>query len=1002
VTSAAAGSSKPGYEDRLQRFQKLMPRRVRRLLLVASRYDAFLLAEDGQLDDLALHELFDPSLRDRSWLTRIADGHDALAALQRRPRYFDLVVATMHIRNMDVLEFARRVKAIRPRLPVVVLAFDARELAVIRAREDLGAIERLYVWQGDFRILLAIVKSLEDRWNVAADTERVGVSSIILIEDSVRYYSSFLPVIYSELLKQSQRVIAAGMNLTNKVMRMRARPKILHCTSYEEALHSFEHYRRTLLGIISDVDFPRGNRPHAASGLDFARMVRAAEPELPIVLQTRDAAYAEKARAAGILILLKDSPFLLEELSRFLRESLGFGDFVFRLPDSTEVGRARDLRELEARLQTIPEASLLYHAEHNHYSTWLRARTEFSLAEALRPRRVSDFSSPGAVRRYLVGAVQEFRRERQSGIVATFDSESFQKQTSLAKVGGGSLGGKARGLAFVRQLLYENRLRSHFDDVRVFVPSALVLASDVFEQFLTDNNLRDFAIREQDDATIERRFLEARFPESVFDSLLRYLELVDYPLAVRSSSLLEDSQHTSFTGIYKTYMVPNSHPEQRIRVKELVNAIKRVYASVFSRRAKDYVQPTPYRLEQEKMSVIAQRLVGTQHGPRFYPDFSGVMRSHNFYPSPPMTAADGIVSVALGLGETVVAGGKCVRFAPRFPRHPIQFSTPDEILRNAQSEFYALTIEEPGSQPDPTAELRLTSFPLETAIADRTFAPVGSTYSPENDAVYDGTGRPGVPLVTFAPILKQNLFPLAEIASHLLELTSIALNAPVEIEFAANVSVPPGAPREFAVLQVRPFAIGPDVEAADLGRYPDEDLLCKSRRVLGNGRIDGIHDLVVVDRDRFDRARSLEVAGQVAKLNQKLAHDGVPYLLVGVGRWGAADSWLGIPVTWEQIAGARAIVESTFKDFDVAPSQGSHFFQNLAASLTGYFTVGANRAEEFVDWQWLAAQPALVETPFVRHMRLREPVIVLMDGRGGEGAIVKQAVAGAGGGIEDS
>ncbi|HET6202530.1 MAG TPA: PEP/pyruvate-binding domain-containing protein [Planctomycetota bacterium] len=980
----------PEVEDRLQRFEDLMPRRVRRLLLVGSPYDSFLLEEEGRLQDL-LHSGFpDPGLRDAPRLTRISSGDEALTLLSHQRRRFDLVVATPHLRDLHVLEFARRVKGAGLTVPVVVLAFDARELADLRARGDLSAVERLYVWQGDFRILLAIVNSLEDRWNVRADTARVGVSSILLIEDSVRYYSSFLPRLYAELLRQSERVIAEGTSPWNKLMRLRARPKVLHCASYEEAIEDFRRYRRTLLGILSDVDFPRGGEPHAASGLEFAETVRRDEPDLPILLQTRDPAYAEKAVRAGVAILLKDSPFLLEELSRFIRESFGFGDFVFRTRQGEEVGRARDLRELEALLHAVPDDSLVYHGERNHFSTWLRARTEFALAEALRPPRVADFPTVGAMRAHLLEAIREFRRERQSGAVSVFDPGAFETETSLAKIGGGSLGGKARGLAFGRRLLRESRLRARFPGVRIFAPSAVVLATDVFDDFLERNALRDFATACDDDAEIERRFLEAPLPEGVVRDLERFLALADFPLAVRSSSLLEDSQHLPFTGLYRTEMVPNDHPDPGVRLRQALRAIRRVYASTFLQRAKLYIKATPYRLEEEKMAVLVQRLVGARHGRRFYPDFAGVARSYNFYAAAPMTGADGIVSVALGLGETVVEGGKALRFAPRFPRHPVGHGSPEEILRNTQTEFSALEVGESG---DSAPEGRVRRYPLEVALEDGTLAAVGSTYSSENDAIYDGLGREGVPAVTFAPVLKHGLFPLAEIARDLLEVGSRGLNRPVEIEFAANLSTPPGAPREFALLQIRPFAAGPEAEPAPIGEWDDADLLCRSRRVLGNGRIEGIRDVVVVDPARFDRSRSREVADPIARMNHRLVEEGIPYLLIGVGRWGAADPWLGVPVAWEQIAGARAIVEAPFKDFDVAPSQGSHFFQNLAASLVGYFTVGSNPRDGFVDWAWLAAHPAAEETSFVRRLRLERPLTVIMDGREGRGVVVKDGGA---------
>ncbi len=973
-------------EDRLQGFQNLMPHRIRKILLVASPYDSFILEQDGQLSDLILTELLDPNLRNVPSMVSVSSGEEALKAA--RKNRFDLVITTTHLGDMHHSELARRIREAGLKTPIVLLGIENREPAETLARQALPDIERVFVWQGDRRILLGILSHLEDRWNVQHDSGLVGVSSIILIEDNPRYYSSFLPMLYAELMKQSKSVISEGTNLTNKLMRMRARPKILLCTTFEEAEDYYRRYRRTILGILSDVDFPRNGQMDPHAGLDFARMVRAKDPELPIMLQTLDPAYVPGAKEVMADIVLKDSPILLHELSRFMTDHFGFGDFVFRTDASNEVGRAPSLHALEPLLHTVPDESILWHAARNHFSTWLRARAEFSLAEKLRPRRVSDFKSVVAIRRYLTDSIREFRRERQSGILSDFDAARFETATSFARLGGGSLGGKARGLAFIRQLLYRHRLRKRFPGVEIFVPSAVVLATDVFDQFLEHNDLRDFALQEESNEAIEKRFIEARFPEHLFEDLMRYLDLADYPLAVRSSSLLEDSPTLPFAGVYRTYMVPNSHPDRAVRVKELVHAIKRVYASTFFREAKAYMQTTPHRLEEEKMAVIVQRLVGVRHGSRFYPDFAGSARSYNFYPAAPMQSEDGIACVALGLGRTVEEGGRALRFCPKYPQHPVHFSSPEEIVANSQTEFYALELERPDSHPDPTAELKLYRHGIDAAREDGTLSALSSTYSVENDAVYDGSSRAGVPLVTFAPVLKQKLFPLPEILELLLDIGQRGLNMPAEIEFAVNLSTPPGASREFAFLQLRPFVVSRDLEPVDLEHLPREQLVCFSRSVLGHGHVEGIRDLVIVDRDRFDRSRSAEIALQVARFNGELAAQGRPYVLVGVGRWGASDPWLGIPVTWEQIAGARIIVECGFRDMAVVPSQGSHFFQNLASFQVGYFTVETARGG-FVDWDWIQDQVAVDETPYVRHLRFERPFRVAMDGHRGGGIIVK-------------
>ena len=660
-------------EDRLQHFQNLMPNRVRSILLVASPYDSFLLEEDGQLDEVILNEFMELNLRHVPGMTRVSTGSEALAEM--RQKKYDLIISTLHLGDMPWARLARKIKRQDPELPLVMLAFDDRELSEVLANHDSNILEQVFVWQGDFRILLAIVKYVEDRWNVDEDVNLAGVSVIILIEDSVRYYSSFLPHLYTELVKQSQQVIAEGVNLTHKLMRMRARPKILLCTSYEEADRYYRKYSEFILGIISDVDFPKDGASNPHAGLDFARMVRERHPEIPIMLQTRDPDYADKAAEVGVSVVLKDSPFLLRELRLFMLNNFGFGDFVFRDENGLEVSRADNLRIMEKVLHTVPEELIYEYASHHHFSTWLRARTEFYLARELRRRSVADFESTSEMRQFLIESIREFRRERQSGVVAAFQKDSFDPQVGFAKIGGGSLGGKARGLAFVRELLYNYKVRNQFQNVRIFVPSAVVLATDVFDQFMEENDLRDFAIREEDDQAIEKTFLQARFPRRVLGELYRFLDIARYPISVRSSSLLEDSQYQPFAGIYKTIMVPNNHPHPRVRRRELVRAIKRVYASTFSSKAKGYLGSSTFRLEEEKMAVILQRVGGAAHGTRFYPEVAGVARSHNFYPSPPMVAEDGVASVALGLGRPwSKEEGPCGFVPIPRPHHGFQYS----------------------------------------------------------------------------------------------------------------------------------------------------------------------------------------------------------------------------------------------------------------------------------------------------------------------------------------
>jgi CheY-like chemotaxis protein len=947
-----------------------------------------MLSEDGQLSEAILREFLSLDPYDLPALTRVTTGAEAFRALGRS-RPYDLVVTSMQIGDMSAADLARRVRAAGFTTPVVALAHDARDLDSMDANPP-GDLDRVFLWQGDFRILPAIVKDVEDRRNVATDTGEMGVQAIIVIEDSVRYYSSFLPAIYTELIRHSQALAPEGLNVWQRLLRLRARPKILLCHTYEQAWQHFRTYEEDILGVISDMEFPHGGRLQADAGLEFARTVRSRQPDIPVMLQSAMPDREADAHSIGAMFLLKDSPTLLHDLQRFMIENFGFGDFVFRRPDGTRVGEARSLKALEEQLHVAPGDSIAYHAERNHFSKWLKARTEFALAHTLRPRKISDFASVEDLRAELIRAIHEYRRRLSRGIVADFAVDTFDPAASFSRVGAGSLGGKGRGLALVNLLVSEYELDRAFPGARIAVPPAVVLGTEVFDRFLEQNRLRDLALKCEDDAEVERAFLAAPFPAEVATSLAAYLALAKYPLAVRSSGLLEDSRYQPFAGVYDTWMLPNTAADPTVRLRQLLDAVRRVYASTFSARARSYMAVSPYRLEEEKMAVIVQKLVGAAHGSRYYPECAGVARSHNFYPVPPITTEDGIAAVALGLGAAVVGGEACFRFAPRQPGRPVQRASLDRVVRNSQREFYALRLDEAedadaGESPACEPE----RLPLRVAEDDGTLEWVGSTYSPENHALYDGVSRPGVRIVTFAPMLKHGLFPLAEIVARLLEICEAASSTPVEIEFAVNLSVPRGEPKEFGFLQMRPIEIARELAELEIGEFPAGQLICRSDVVLGHGRIDGIRDLVVVDVHRFERSRSAEVAGEVARLNGLLVATRVPYVLIGVGRWGSAEPSLGIPVSWDQISGARVIVEAGFRDLSVTPSQGSHFFQNITARNIGYFTVNTETSDGFVDWDWLAALPAAAEGRFARHVRLESPLVVKMNGRRQQGVIIK-------------
>ena len=711
---------------------------------------------------------------------------------------------------------------------------------------------------------------------------------------------------------------------------------------------------------------------------------------MPVLLQSYHPEIEREAAAVGASFVLKASASMLEGIKAFMKSAFGFGDFIFRTEDGREVGRAKDLRSLEEQLRVVPPQSIRYHGERNHFSNWLKARTEFWLADQLRPRRVSDYRSLEELREDLILSLRTYRRNQARGAITDFESESFDPTGTFARIGGGSIGGKARGMGFLNMLLNADGMEYRYPGARVFVPCAVVIATDVFDRFLDLNDLRGFALDCDDDALITNRFVEAeKFPPEIISRIVQFLEIVADPIAVRSSSLLEDSQYQPFAGVYETYMLPNNNPDISVRLQEALAAIKRVYASTFYRKAKEYMKATPYRLEEEKMAVAIQKMVGSRWGKRHYPEMAGVGRSYNFYPIPPQEPEDGIASIALGLGKMVVEGGPSVKFSPLHPRHLPQFFTVADTLENNQHEFFALDMTLRGFDSDKTYDSRIGLFDLSVAEDDGSLVKVGSTWSPENDAVYEGISRPGMRLATFQTLLLDASFPLPEILSKVLALGSEAMGTAIEIEFAVNLSDRQSGLTEVGLLQLRPMVVDREPGEIDEAGIPPGRILCRSDQVLGNGVIDDIRDIVYVDYHLFDRGRSREVAQEVERMNARLVSEGRPYLLVGAGRWGSLDPWLGIPVRWDQIAGARVIVETSFRDLEVVPSQGSHFFQNLTAFMTGYLCVGGHAERSRLDWEWLTGQAPSDSLEFTRHIRLERPLTVNLNNRERKGIILK-------------
>ena len=846
----------------------------------------------------------------------------------------------------------------------------------------------VYVWHGDAKLFLAIIKMLEDRMNVAHDTRAAGVGAIIFVEDSVQYRSALLPIIYSELVNQSRSVLADGINRMQKTLRMRARPKILVADTFEQGMRYYDMYRKHLFGVIADVRFPRNGQPDLRAGLDFIRKVKADSPDTPALLQSSSEHNRELAEAIGAQFLHKRSHTLLQDVRDFMLHNFGFGDFVFRMPDNREIARAPDLRALMMALRRVPLESVEYHARRNHFSNWLRARTEFELAARLRPRRVSEFDDFEALRAYLIDSCEEALRRNRRGVIEDFTRHRFDEGTHFARIGSGSLGGKARGLAFVDALLARHKLHEAFDDVRVYVPRSIVIGTDVFDEFLSRNHLWDIASSGLSDVEIRAAFLRSELPIPVLRDLRTFLHVVRTPLAVRSSSLLEDSQYHPFAGIYNTYMLKNSHADGRTRLGHLADAIKLVYASAYYAGARQYLANTPYAIEEQKMAVILQSVVGLRRGDRFYPSLAGTARSYNYYPFGSMRPEDGIASVALGLGAQVVDGGAALRFCPVQPQVLPELCEIDEFINQSQRTFLAINLADPDVGPGDPNYCGPTACELDDAEQDGTLAPVGSVWSPENDALYDGIFRPGVRVVTFAHVLKSDLFPLAAVLRRLLKIGRSGMNAPVDIEFAANLD---SSPPEFAVLQIRPCVESDTHHRVEVEHVPEADVLCLTPQALGNGIIGGMHDVVYVRPEVFDASKTEQIAHEIGILNNDLAAEHRTFVLIGPGRWGTSNHWLGIPVTWAQISGARVIVEAALEEFSVDPSQGSHFFHNLTSLGIAYLSVNERAGMGRLDWDWLARQHAIVETEFIRLVRLEAPLEARVDGGASRAVIFKRA-----------
>ncbi|MFZ7128278.1 MAG: PEP/pyruvate-binding domain-containing protein [Desulfobacterales bacterium] len=967
-------------------FHELMARKVSDILLVSSLYDAYIMEEEGRLAQRIIHEYRGLNLSRPPFITYASTAREAMKALAERR--FDFVITTSRLDDMPAHEMARDIKAGFNNLPVFLLAHNPNLFSLDPHCLDRRFIDRIYLWRGNADLFLALIKSEEDRMNVEADTHRAMVRVVILVEDSPAYFSAFLPILYKEIVSQTQDVMEESLNEEHRFFRMRARPKILLAESYEEAEALYRRFKPYLLSILSDVRFPRSGRIDPEAGIALLKQVKSEIPDIPLLLMSTEESNQHRAGEIPATFLNKNSPMLHQGIRQFFKDELGFGAFVFQMPDGREVARVSSLRQLERVLPRIPEASILHHASRNDFSRWLMARSEILMASRLKPVKTSDFETPADLKTYLIESLRQRRRKRQRGIVMDFDPEHFDTEADFIKIGRGSLGGKARGLAFMASRFKTHReALDRFGEVRIQIPKTVVITTEGFDDFIETNHLTDLACCDESDTGINEIFLKSRLPDWLEHSLRTVIESIGHPLAVRSSGLLEDVQYQPFSRLYQTLLLPNSHPEPSARLDQLARAVKQVYASMFRQEARIFARSTQHRTEQEKMAVMIQQLVGSRFGSRFYPALSGKAQSFNYYPVSGMKPDDGIAIISAGLGSPEGEDHGGLRFSPNHPQLMPQFSTVEDILQNSQKRFFAMELSgvHPGIGSD--AEASLMQVPIDELPVGHPIRRLCSSYIPDEHRIRDASVAGGIPVLTFAPIIKFNSLPLPDILRTLLDIGRKGMGGPVEIEFAMTLPPAGSGPAAFNLLQIRPMTqLEQDVDVV-ITEAEAASALASTRMALGNGRLFDIHDVVWVDPATFDPVRSIEVAAQVGRINAGLRKEGRRYLLVGPGRWGSSDRWLGIPVSWTDISEVAAIVETSAPRLKAEASQGSHFFQNITSAGIFYLTI-LDETQGFIRQEWFESQPVVEAAESIRRIRLERPLTVKVDGRRSRGVIM--------------
>ena len=968
-------------------FVNLMMRRIYNVLIVANPYDAFMLEDDGRVEEKIYNEYVELGLRYPPTFTQVSTTEEAREVL--RTMHIDLVICMPGNADNDAFSVARDIKAEFPHMHCIVLTPFSHGITKRMENEDLSIFDYVFCWLGNTNLILSIIKLIEDKMNLEHDINEGGVQMILLVEDSIRFYSSILPNLYNYILAQSKRFATEALNRHSATLRMRGRPKVVLARNYEEAMALYERYSDNVLGVISDVRFPIHGEKDSEAGLKLMREIRQNDPYLPLILESSESENRAKAEAEGFRFVDKNSKKMSLDLRKILEEHFGFGDFIFRDPKTkAEIMRIHSLKELQDNIFKIPDDSMLYHISRNHMSRWLSARAIFPVSMFLKTVTWERLKDITAHREIIFDAIVQYRHMKNIGVVAVFDRMKFDAYSHFARIGEGSLGGKGRGLAFLDNIIKMHPEFNSLEGAKVQIPRTVVLCTDVFDQFMEQNNLYQIALSDASDDDILRHFLRAQLPDSLIADFFTFFEAVKSPIAIRSSSLLEDAHYQPFAGIYSTYMIPYLDDKYAM-LEMLACAIKGVYASVYYRDSKAYMAATSNVIDQEKMAVILQEVVGKQYDGRYYPNISGVLRSLNYYPIGDERAEDGIASLALGLGKYIVDGGQTLRVSPYHPHQVLQTSELETALRETQTRFYALDTRHVGNDFKVDDGFNILNLKVKEAERDNSLNFIASTYDPYDQVIRDGLYEGGRKVISFAGVLQQNVFPLPELLQMSMRYGAEAMRRPVEIEFACNLNA--DRTGSLYLLQIRPIVDQKQMLDEDLAAIPDADCLLRSHNSLGHGVTEDVTDVVYVKTDdRFSAADNPTIAREIEKLNKEYLDRGTNYVLVGPGRWGSSDSWLGIPVKWPHISAARVIVEVALKNYRVDPSQGTHFFQNLTSFGVGYFTIDENRNDGCFHKATLDAMPTVEETEHVRVVRFEKGLRIMMDGKKGEGVVMKK------------